>query len=96
MTKAEATSRLSKVLALILFLIVIAATVVATQAADQAQCEGAWLKADANRDGRLQPEEIANLAPAKTGDDAAVMMTEAEFMDACKKGMFDSIFTPQQ
>jgi len=96
MTKAEATSRLSKVLALILFLIVIAATVVATQAADQAQCESAWLKADVNRDGRLQPEEVVNLAPANTATEAAVTMTEAEFMDACTKGMFDSIFTPQQ
>ncbi len=96
MTKAQATSTLSKVLAIILLCIVVAATIVASQAADQAQCESAWLKADANRDGRLQPEEVANLAPAKSADDAAVTMTEAEFMDACQKGMFDSIFAPQQ
>jgi len=44
----------------------------------------------------LQPVEIVNLAPAKSGDEAAVMMTEAEFMDACKQGVFDSIFEPQQ
>jgi len=86
----------SKALAIILLGIVLAATFVAAQAADQAQCEAAWLKADANRDGRLQPVEIVNLAPAKSGDEAAVMMTEAEFMDACKQGVFDSIFEPQQ
>jgi hypothetical protein len=68
----------------------------APMAADQAQCEGAWLKADANKDGQLQPEEVANLAPANSSDDAAIQMTEDEFMDACKKGVFDSIFTPQQ
>lgn len=87
---------MSKILAIVFFCIVLAATLVAAQAADQAQCEGAWLKADSNRDGQLQPEEVANLAPVNTADDGAVMMTEAEFMDACKKGMFDSIFTPQQ
>jgi hypothetical protein len=87
---------LSRILAIILLFIVVAATVVATQAADQAQCEGAWLKADSNKDGQLQPEEVANLAPTSAGDDAAVLMSESEFMDACKKGVFDSIFTPQQ
>ena len=87
---------MSKLLAIIFLCIVIAATLVAAQAADQAQCEAAWLKADANRDGQLQPEEIANLAPANTADDGAVMMSEAEFLDACKKGMFDSIFAPEQ
>ena len=87
---------MSKALILLLLSIVLAATLAASQAADQAQCEAAWLKADANKDGQLQPEEIANFAPADSADDAAVQMTEAEFMDACQKGMFDSIFTPQQ
>lgn len=87
---------MSKILGITLICIVIAATVTAAPAADQAQCEGAWVKADVNKDGLLQPEEGASLAPANTSDDAAVQMTEAEFMDACKKGMFDSIFTTQQ
>ena len=87
---------MSKLLAAIFVCIVLAATIIASQAADQAQCEAAWLKADANRDGRLQPEEVVNLAPANTATDAAVTMTEAEFLDACEKGMFDSIFAPQQ
>ena len=69
---------------------------VAAQGADQARCEGAWIKADINKDGQLQPEEVASLAPASTTDDAAIQMTEEEFMDACKKGMFDSTFTPEQ
>ena len=87
---------MSKILGLILICIVIAATVIAAKAADQAQCEGAWIKADVNKDGQLQPEEVANLAPANTGDDAAIQMTEDEFMDACKKGMFDTFLAPQQ
>ncbi|MFO0994790.1 MAG: hypothetical protein U1E67_22990 [Hyphomicrobiales bacterium] len=87
---------MSKILGIILVCMVIAATVIAAKAADEAQCEGAWIKAGVNKDGMLQPEEVASLAPASTGDDGAVQMTEAEFMDACKKGMFDNIFATEQ
>jgi len=87
---------LSKLLAIILIGMVVTTTIVASQAADQAQCEAAWVKADANRDGILQPEEVVNLAPANAATDPAVTMTEAEFKDACKNGMFDSIFVPAE
>ena len=87
---------MARAFAILISFVVIATNLAVAQAADQAQCEAAWLKADVNKDGQLQPEEVANLAPADTGDDAVVTMSEAEFLDACKKGMFDSIFAPEQ
>ena len=69
--------------------------IMAANAADEVQCAAAWRQADANGDGQLQPEEAANLATTGSADDAAALMTESEFMDACLKGMFDSIFQQQ-
>jgi len=83
-------------LTLFLTILALLVTLVAVQAADQAQCAAAWRATDINGDGHLQPEEAANLAPTGTADDAAAMMTENEFMDACLKGMFDSIFEPEE
>jgi hypothetical protein len=50
-----------------------------------------WMAADANGDGILQGEEAVNLVPEGTGIDTPVEMMEAEFLDACKKGYFDSV-----
>ena len=60
-------------------------------AADEAICSSVWMKTDANGDGILQGEEAVNLVPEGTGVETPIEMTEAEFIDACMKGYFDSL-----
>ena len=64
-------------------------------AASAADCQAVWVKADADHDGAIDGDEVGAYAKAakKAGlhiaDDNKI--TQAEFMPACEKGVFDGL-----